>query len=97
MTTTMASVERMTLTASLTLEEGGYVARCLELPVVSEGDSVDEALEMLREAVELYLEDQPSPVALPVVRKHHHGCVSARTPRDHRFVPRFGPRPKPGG
>ena len=66
MTTTMAS-ERMTLTASLTPEEGGYVARCLELPVVSEGDSVDEALEMLREAVELYLEEQPSPAALPVV------------------------------
>jgi predicted RNase H-like HicB family nuclease len=48
------------LTASLTPEEGGYVARCLELPVVSEGDTVEEAVAMLREAVALYLEDEPS-------------------------------------
>ncbi len=48
----------ITLTASLTPEEGGYVARCLELPVVSEGDTVEEAVAMLREAVTLYLEDE---------------------------------------
>jgi predicted RNase H-like HicB family nuclease len=53
----------ITLTASLTPEEGGYVARCLELPVVSEGDTVEEAVAMLREAVTLYLEDE----ALPAV------------------------------
>jgi predicted RNase H-like HicB family nuclease len=51
----------VTLTASLTPEEGGYVARCLELPVVTEGDTVQDAVAMLREAVELYLEDQPVP------------------------------------
>ena len=49
----------ITLTASLTPEEGGYVARCVELPVVSEGDTAAEALAMLQEAVELYLEDEP--------------------------------------
>jgi predicted RNase H-like HicB family nuclease len=49
----------ITLTAILTPEEGGYVARCAELPVVSEGDTVEEAVAMLREAAELYLEDQP--------------------------------------
>ena len=52
----------MTLTAILTPEEGGYVARCAELPVTTEGETVDEALAALREAVELYLEDQPLPV-----------------------------------
>jgi predicted RNase H-like HicB family nuclease len=59
----------ITLTASLTPEEGGYVARCLELGVTTEGDSIQEALEMLREAVELYLEDEPLPEHLgrPVV------------------------------
>jgi predicted RNase H-like HicB family nuclease len=51
----------ITLTASLTSEEGGYVARCLELGVTSEGDTVEEAVAMLREAVELYLEDEPLP------------------------------------
>lgn len=40
---------------------GGYVARCLELGVTSEGDTVEEAVAMLREAVELYLEDEPLP------------------------------------
>jgi predicted RNase H-like HicB family nuclease len=52
----------ITLTASLSPEEGGYVARCLELPVVTEGDTLEEAVAMLREAVELYLEDEPLPV-----------------------------------
>jgi predicted RNase H-like HicB family nuclease len=59
----------ITLTASLTPEEDGYVARCLELPVTTEGDTVEEALAMLREAVELYLEDEPLSVrpAHPVI------------------------------
>lgn len=59
----------MTFTAALTPEEGGYVARCMELDVTSEGDTVEEALEMLREAVALYLEDEPAlaPLAHPVV------------------------------
>ena len=59
----------VTLTATLTPEEGGFVARCLELDVTSEGDTVEEALAMLREAVELYLEDEPLPDHLgrPVV------------------------------
>jgi mRNA interferase RelE/StbE len=59
----------VTLTSTLTPEEGGFVARCLELDVTSEGDTVEEALAMLREAVELYLEDEPLPDHLghPVV------------------------------
>jgi predicted RNase H-like HicB family nuclease len=55
----------ITLTASLTPEEGGYVARCMELGVTTEGDTIEEALAMLREAVELYLEDEPVPELLP--------------------------------
>lgn len=51
----------ITLTACLTPEEGGYVARCLELPVVSEGGTADEAVAMLREAVALYMEDESRP------------------------------------
>ena len=40
-------------------EEGGVMARCLEVDVVSEGRTVEEALVNLKEAVELYLEDEP--------------------------------------
>jgi predicted RNase H-like HicB family nuclease len=56
-----AEARTITLTASLSPEEGGYVARCLELPVVTEGDTIEDAVAMLREAVELYLEDEPLP------------------------------------
>lgn len=36
-----------------------FVARCLELSVVSQGKTVEEAQKNLREAVELYLEGRP--------------------------------------
>jgi predicted RNase H-like HicB family nuclease len=57
----------ITLTASLTPEEGGYVARCIEVPVTTEGDTVEEALAALREAAELYLEDAPAPAGHPML------------------------------
>ena len=34
----------------------GYVARCLNLPVTTQGESIEDARTNLREAVELYLE-----------------------------------------
>ncbi len=37
-------------------EEGGYVVKCLELPVATQGESNDEALRNIREAVQGYLE-----------------------------------------
>ena len=40
--------------------EKQYVALCPELDVVSQGYTIDEALENLTEAVELYLEDEPA-------------------------------------
>lgn len=36
-----------------------FVARCVELGVVSQGKTVESAQDNLREAVELYLEDMP--------------------------------------
>ncbi len=36
-------------------EEGGYVVKCLELPVATEGETRDEAISNLKEAVEGYL------------------------------------------
>jgi len=48
----------MKLSAVISKEEGEYVALCPELDVASQGDSIEEALANLKEAVELYLEDE---------------------------------------
>jgi predicted RNase H-like HicB family nuclease len=51
-----------TLTAAVHQEDDWYVARCLELDVASQGESLKEALTNLREAVELYLEQASQPM-----------------------------------
>jgi predicted RNase H-like HicB family nuclease len=51
----------MKLTAVLTpAAEGGYCALNPETGTVSQGESVEQSIENLREAVELYLEAFPS-------------------------------------
>jgi hypothetical protein len=40
------------LTAAVHQEEGWYITRCLELDVASQGESLEQALANLREAVE---------------------------------------------
>jgi predicted RNase H-like HicB family nuclease len=50
----------MRLTAAITKEENWYVAKCLEVEVTSQGYSLEEALENLKEALELYFEGTPS-------------------------------------
>jgi predicted RNase H-like HicB family nuclease len=56
----------MQVTAVLTpAEEGGYVAYNPETGTMSQGDTVEQALANLKEAVELYLEDEDLPVAGP--------------------------------
>jgi predicted RNase H-like HicB family nuclease len=44
------------LTAIIEREEGGYVSLCPELDIASQGDSVEEAKDNLREALELFFE-----------------------------------------
>ena len=44
------------LNAAITRDGEFYVARCLELGVVSQGKSIEEARANHREAVELYIE-----------------------------------------
>ena len=43
-------------TAVITKEENWYVGHCLELGVVSQGKTIEEAKKNLKEAVELYVE-----------------------------------------
>ena len=46
-----------TLTAMVWKEGDQYVSKCPELEVASCGDTIEEALENLKEAVELYIEN----------------------------------------
>jgi predicted RNase H-like HicB family nuclease len=39
-------------------DESGYVAECLEIPVVTQGTTLDETIANLHEAVSLHLEDE---------------------------------------
>ena len=59
------------LSAVVWREEGIYVALCPEFDVASQGKSVEEALRNLKEALELYLEDEdvekPSKSEAPIV------------------------------
>jgi predicted RNase H-like HicB family nuclease len=50
-----------TLTAVIHREENMYVADCPEVGTVSQGETVQEAVESLREATELYLAEFPLP------------------------------------
>lgn len=54
----------MKLTAAVIHEDPWYVARCLEVEVASQGKTADEALENLKEALELYFEDEELPQGL---------------------------------
>lgn len=47
------------LTAVIRKEEDLYVAKCPEVGTVSQGETIEEAIENLKEATELYLEEFP--------------------------------------
>ncbi len=54
----------MELSAVLTpVPEGGYVAFNLETGTTTQGETIEEALQNLREATELYLEEFPLSVS----------------------------------
>jgi predicted RNase H-like HicB family nuclease len=55
-----------TFSASVWREEDLYVAQCLEVDVASQGTTEDEALENLREALELHFEPPQATTAPPV-------------------------------
>lgn len=53
----------MQFTAAITHEGDCFVTCCLEVEVTSQGDSIEGALENLKEALELYFEDQVEPIS----------------------------------
>lgn len=54
--------------ATVWREGDWYVSQCLELDLASQGHTEDEALDNLREALELHF-DHPRPTRLPEIRK----------------------------
>ena len=48
------------LTAVIHREEAGFVALCPELDIASQGDTIEEARDNLREALELFFECAPA-------------------------------------
>jgi len=53
-------------TASVQKEADWYVAQCLEVDVASQGESQQEALKNLKEALELHFE-QPTASVVPLI------------------------------
>ncbi len=49
-------------TVAIQKEDVWYVAKCLENSVASQGNSIDEAISNLREALALFYEDEALPV-----------------------------------
>jgi predicted RNase H-like HicB family nuclease len=75
----------VSLTCVINEEEGGYVSRCPELDVASQGDSIEQARANLIEAVELFLEcASPSEI-----KRRSLGRVFI-TPFEVRLGGRFG-------
>jgi len=56
--------EPVDFTAAITHEDPWYVARCLDVEVASQGETAEEALANLKEALELYFEDEVLPEGL---------------------------------
>lgn len=54
----------MRFTAAVAHEGNWHVARCLDIEVTSQGETVEQALENLREALELYFEDSELPESI---------------------------------
>nr|QNO56124.1 hypothetical protein PNCMNLLH_00002 [Methanosarcinales archaeon ANME-1 ERB7]QNO56159.1 hypothetical protein LLPGBHFJ_00002 [Methanosarcinales archaeon ANME-1 ERB7] len=71
-------MEKFTLTATIWEEEGVYVSKCPELNVASCGDTPEEALSNLKEAVELYLDNA---IALGLI-----GDVKMALTPTHKFT-----------
>ncbi len=71
-------MKTQTFTASILQEDEWFIAQCLEVDVSSQGKSEDEAVDNLREALELYFEP-PRPTVIPKLRKFEVNINSDET------------------
>lgn len=72
-------------TALIQEEDGGYVSLCPDLDIASQGNSVEEALRNLKEAVELFLEFAPPEEITR--REHQNVFVTQFEVDDHSTLP----------
>jgi len=72
-------------------EQSGYVAECVEIPVVTQGETLDEVTRNLKEAVELHLDGEdlaemglaPNPtVVLSGARRFPQNSLKSRADLD---------------
>jgi len=54
--------EKLNFSSIVWREEDLYVAWCPDLDIASQGKSIEESLENLKEAIELYLEDEEATI-----------------------------------
>ena len=67
-----------TFTASISQEGELFIAQCLEKDVASQGKSEDDAINNLKEALELYFQP-PRPTVVPKLRKFEVSINSDET------------------
>lgn len=53
----MEQVKKYTFNALLCKEDDMYVVECVEFGTVSQGSTIEEAIENIKEATELYIDD----------------------------------------
>lgn len=73
----------ITLTARVYEEDDQYVSQCIELPVSSCGQSVEEAFDALRDATTLYLNTLQAEREIErVFRKYRVKVIAGAPPKD---------------
>ncbi len=70
----------MRFSAVVKKEGNWFVAWCPELDIASQGKTLDEAVSNLKEAIELYLEDEDAEVPQPTEIAFLEVEVNAKTP-----------------
>jgi predicted RNase H-like HicB family nuclease len=58
-------MKTQTFTVTIYKEEDMYIAECLDVGTVDQGATIEEAINNLREATRLYLEECPDIEAIP--------------------------------
>ena len=55
---------KIKVTVLIQKEEDWYISKCVENNIASQGKTIEEAISNLKEALELYYEDEPHDLSL---------------------------------
>ena len=68
-------------------EQSGYVAECVELPVITQGSTLDHTVDNLREAIELHVQDKDPALSASwrasVLRSYRNAAVMRNSDAQH--------------